>query len=174
MSIGPKQKQKIVHDLSEVVFNSTSVIAADYRGLKSSDMTELRANMRKLAGKVHVQIVRNTLAKLALKNTIYEELIKNLVGPVVLVFIKDEVSCAARALKDFIKEKEKLTVRALVVEGTVFAGNQLELISKLPTKQEAIAKLVVVTQAPIAQFVRTLAEPYGKLVRTVMAVCNTK
>lgn len=174
MSIRLKQKQKEVYDLSGIISNSTSVIAADYRGLKSSDMTDLRANMRKLENKVHVQIVKNTLARLAFANTAYEGLIKNLVGPVVLIFIRDEASYVARVLKDFIKEKEKLTVTALVVEGKVFAGDQLEFISKLPTKQEAIASLVAVTQAPVVKLVRTLVASYEKLVRTMMAVCNTK
>lgn len=174
MSLGLKQKRLVVDELAKMASNSTSVIAADYKGLKSSEMTQLRANIRKLNNSIRVRVVRNTLAKLAFNGTNYEEITKKLVGPVILVFTNDEVSSVARLLKDFIKEKEKLTVTALIVEGKLLHGGQLELVATLPTKQESIAKLIAVMQAPIAKFVRTVAAPYGKLVRTVMAVCNKK
>lgn len=174
MSLGLKQKRLVVDELAKMASNSTSVIAADYKGLKSSEMTQLRANMRKLNDNIRVRVVRNTLAKLAFNGTNYEEITKKLVGPVILVFTNDEVSSVARLLKDFIKEKEKLTVTALIVEGKLLNGSQLELVATLPTKQESIAQLIAVIQAPIAKFVRTVAAPYGKLVRTVMAVCNKK
>ena len=174
MSLGLKQKRLVVAELAKMASNSMSVIAADYKGLKSSEMTQLRANMRKLNDSIRIRVVRNTLAKLAFNGTHYEEITKKLVGSVILVFANDEISVVARLLKDFIKEKEKLIVTALIVEGKLLNGSQLELVATLPTKQESIAQLVAVIQAPIAQFVRTVAAPYEKLVRTVMAVCNKK
>jgi len=174
MPLRLEQKQVMVDKLRKVASNSTSIIAADYKGLKSSEMTELRSKVRKLNSGVHLQVARNTLAKKAFAGTHYEGLTKHLNGPVLLTFSQKEASAVARLLRDFAKEKEKLSITALFVEGTLFNGNQLELVANLPTKQEAISKLVAIIQAPVAKFVRTLAEPQAKLVRTVMAICNTK
>lgn len=174
MSLGLHQKQLLVNDLTKAASNSTSVVAADYKGLRSGEMTELRAKMRHLGHNIYLKVVRNTLAKKAFIGTDYEQLAKKLTGPVLLVFSKDEISSVARLLQDFAKEKEKLAVTALCVEGTLFNGNQLGIIASLPTKQEALAKLVAVIQAPVAKLVRTLVEPYAKLARTTMAICNKK
>lgn len=173
MALMLQQKKGVVDKLIKIASQSTSVIAADYKGLKSSDMTELRAKLRQLNG-VNLHVVRNTLAKKAFVGTNYEELIKHLHGPVVLAFTSDEPSIVAKLLRDFAKEKEKLSVTALSIEGKLLGGNQLDLVANLPTKQEAITKLVVVIQAPIVKFVRTLAEPTAKLVRTVAAVGGVK
>ena len=174
MPLGLKQKQVAVDKLIKVASNSTTVIAADYKGLKSSEMTELRAKVRQLDGDTHLQVVRNTLAQKAFAGTAYEVLTNKLKGPVLLAFSNNEGSAVAKLLRDFAKEKEKLSVTALVVDGTLFNGNQLEVVANLPTKQEAITKLVIVIQAPIVKLVRTLAEPKAKLVRTIMAVSKTK
>lgn len=173
MSLMLQEKKEAVDKLKKVASGSTSVMVADYKGLKSRDMTDLRARLRKL-GDVHLHVVRNTLAKKAFLGTNYEELIKHLNGPVALAFTKDEPSHTAKLLRDFAKEKEKLSVTALMIEGQLLAGDKLESVANLPTKQEAITSLVVVIQAPIAKFVRTLAEPTAKLVRTVLAVSNKK
>lgn len=173
MALMLQQKKGVVDKLIKIASQSTSVIAADYKGLKSSDMTELRAKLRQLGG-VNLHVVRNTLAKKAFSGTNYEELTKNLHGPVVLAFIRDEPSVTAKLLRDFAKEKEKLSVTALFIEGKLLKGNQLDIVANLPTKQEAITKLVVVIQAPVVKLVRTLAEPTAKLVRTVLAISNTK
>jgi large subunit ribosomal protein L10 len=174
MSLMLPQKKEAVDKLKQVASQSTSVMVADYRGLKSSDMTELRAKLRQI-GKVSLHVVRNTLAKRAFFGTNYEELIKHLHGPVVLAFA-DQDACAttAKLFRDFAKEKDKLSVTALLIEGKLLPGNQLESIANLPTKQEAITSLVTVMQAPIAKFVRTLAEPTAKLVRTFVAVSEQK
>lgn len=174
MPLKLKQKQEIVDKLIKVASGATVIIAADYKGLKSSDITQLRAKARQLENRPHLQVVRNTLAKKAFVNSHYDGLTKKLTGPVLLAFASEDASSIAKLFRDFAKEKEKLTVTALFVEGTVFNGNQLDIVASLPTKKEAISMLVAVIQAPVVKLVRTLNEPHAKLVRTVMAVCNAK
>lgn len=173
MALMLQQKKGVVDKLAQAASQSTSIVVADYKGLKSSDMTELRFRLRQLGG-VNLHVVRNTLAKKAFVGTNYEELTKYLQGPVVLAFIKNEPSATAKLFRDFAKEKDKLSVKALSIEGRLLNGNQLDVVANLPTKQEAITKLVIVIQAPIAKFVRTLAEVEAKLVRTVLAISNAK
>jgi large subunit ribosomal protein L10 len=86
----------------------------------------------------------------------------------------DAPSDAARLLKDFSKTFDKLEVKALSVGGKVYSASQIDAVASLPTRDEAIAKLMYVMKAPIEKFVRTLAEPHAKLVRTVAAVKDQK
>ena len=72
---------------------------------------------------------------------------------------------AARLLKEFTKTSEKLKVKALSVGGKVYGIEQLDTFASLPTREEALAKLMYVMKAPVEKFVRTLAEPHAKLVR---------
>ena len=172
MMLKLNEKKEIVAEVAEVASNAVSVLAADYRGLSASEMTELRANARK--ANVRLRIVRNTLAKLALNGTDYEALNDALVGPIMLAFSSDEPSATARLMRDFVKEHESLEVKAISLSGQMFDASQLEVVAKLPTKDEAIARLLSVMQAPITKLVQTMAEPHAKLVRTLAAIRDTK
>ena len=173
MALMLPQKKKTVDQLAKIASQSTSVIAADFKGLKSRDMIELRARVRSLPG-CHLKVVRNTLAKKAFAGTSYEQLVNKIQGQLILAFIKDEPSLVAKMLREFVKEKEKLAVSGLLIEGRLLAANQLDVVASLPSKQEALTSLVTVMQAPIVKFVRTLAEPVAKLTRTLAAVSEVK
>jgi large subunit ribosomal protein L10 len=69
---------------------------------------------------------------------------------------------------------DKLEIKALSVAGKKYEAAQLEAVASLPTRDEAIAKLMFVMKAPVEKFVQTLAAPHGKLVRTIAAVRDTK
>jgi large subunit ribosomal protein L10 len=173
MGLMLQQKRTVVDKVVNMVSDSTSVIAAYYAGLKSSEMTDLRAQLRS-TGICDLKVVKNTLAKKAFVGTKYEQLINHINGPVILAFIKEDPGVIAKLLRDFSKEKEKLLVTALLIEGKLLNSNQLEAVANLPTKQGAITNLVIVTRAPIVKFVATLAEPIAKLTRTIAAVGKAK
>lgn len=172
MMLKLKEKKEIVAEVAEVAANAVSVVAADYRGLTSSEMTELRANARN--ANIKLRIVRNTLARIAFTGTDYESMSDSLVGPIMLAFSSDEPGSTARLMRDFAKDHNKLEVRAISLGGQVFDASQLDAVAKLPTKDEAIARLMSVMQAPITKLVRTMAEPQAKLVRTFAAVRDSK
>ena len=160
-------KQAIVAQVSEVAKNALSVVAADYRGLTVSQMTQLRADAR--SKNVHIQVIRNTLAKRAVAGTRFECMQESLTGPLVLAF-SDTPSAAARLVRDFAKDHKTLEVKALSIGETVLGPENLESIASLPTKDEAISMLMSVMKAPVEKLARTLNEVPGKLVRTVDAV----
>lgn len=172
MTLKLNDKKQIVAEVAEVASRAVSVVAADYRGLTASQMTKLRSNARQ--ANVNLRIVRNTLARIALKGTEFEGLNTSLTGPIILAFASDEPGATARLMRDFAKEHENLDVRAISLGGKVYDKGQLDAIAKLPTKSEAIATLLSVMQAPISKLVRTMAEPHAKLVRTLAAVRDTK
>lgn len=165
-------KKAIVAEVAEVAKSAVSIVAADYRGLQVYELTALRSEARN-AG-VYLRVVRNTLAKRALEGTEFACMNDALVGPLILAFSKDEPSAAARIFKNFIKDHEALEVKALSIGGELLPGNSLDKVASLPTKDEAIAQLLSVMQAPITKFVQTLAAPHGKLVRTLVAVKDAK
>ncbi len=172
MALSLAEKKQVVEEVSQGASNALSALVADYRGLTVSEMTELRAKARQ-AG-VYIRVARNTLAKRALKGTEFECLEDALVGPLCLAFSYGAPSDAARLIKDYIKENEKLEVKAIALGGQLLDASQLESVASLPTKDEAIAKLLFVMKAPVEKFIRTLAEPHAKLVRTIAAVKDQK
>lgn len=172
MTLNLAGKKAVVAEVTEVASKAISAVVADYRGLTVNQMTHLRSEARKFG--VYLRVVRNTLTKRAFKNTEFECLNDLLVGPLFIALSLEAPSDAARLLKDFIKTCDKLEVKALSVGGKVYTPNQIDAVASLPTKDEAIAKLMYVMKAPIEKFVRTLAEPHAKLVRTIAAVKDQK
>jgi len=165
-------KKAVVEEVAAVASKAVSAVVADYRSLTANEMAQLRSQARKSG--VYIRVVRNTLTRRAFKDTEFECLDEFLVGPLFIALSLNAPSDAARLLKDSAKSLEKLKIKALSVAGTVYQPNQLDLVASLPTKDEAIAKLMAVMKAPVEKFVRTLAAPHTKLVRTLAAVKDTK
>ena len=172
MPLNLEDKQAIVASVNAVASEALSAVIADYRGLGVSEMTDLRKQARDSG--VYLRVVRNTLARRAVEGTEYECLQDSLVGPTVLAFSQEDPGAAARLIKGFAKEHDALEVKALSVGGKLYDASDIDVLAKLPTRDEALSMLMSVMQAPIAKFVRTLNEVPGKLVRTVAAVKDQK
>ena len=172
MALSFEEKKAIVADVAEVAATAHSAVTAEYIGLSSEDMTDLRARAR--SGGVYLRVVKNTLARRAVEGTDFDCLKDALVGPMVLAFSQEDPGSAARVMKDFAKENDKLVIKALSVSGQLLAASELDRLASLPTKEQAISMLMSVMQAPVTKLVRTINEVPGKLVRTVAAVRDSK
>lgn len=172
MTLSLAAKKMVVEEVSAVASEAISAVVADYRGLTVNQMTQLRAQARK--NKVYLRVVPNNLARRAFEKTEFACLSEQLVGPLFVALSTEAPSDAARLLKDFAKTFDKLEVKAISLSGKVYGADQLDYVASLPTREEAISKLMYVMKAPVEKFVRTLAEPYAKLVRTVAAVKDQK
>lgn len=172
MTLSLAAKKLVVEEVSAVASEAISAVVADYRGLTVNQMTQLRAQARK--NKVYLRVVPNNLARRAFEKTEFACLSEQLVGPLFVAMSTEAPSDAARLLKDFAKTFDKLEVKAISLSGKVYGADQLDYVASLPTRDEAISKLMYVMKAPVEKFVRTLAEPYAKLVRTVAAVKDQK
>ena len=172
MPLNLEDKKALVQEVSEIAAKAQSVVAAEYRGITVSQMTELRAKARGQG--VYMRIVKNTLARKALVGTTFESIDPKLKGPLVLAFSKDDPGAAARVVKDFAKSNEKLVPTLVSIGGQVLSGKDLEKVANLPTREQALAQLMGLMKAPIEKLVRTLAEPHTKLVRTIAAVRDQK
>jgi len=172
MALKLEDKQALVAEVNAVAAHAQSVVAAEYRGLSVTQMTELRAKAR--ASGVYVRVVKNTLARKAVAGTPFECIGASLKGPLVLAFAKSDPGAAARVVKTFAKDNDKLVAKLVAMGGQLLSAKDLDRVASLPTKEQALAQLIGLMQAPISKLVRTLAEPQAKLVRTLAAVRQQK
>lgn len=172
MPLNLEDKKSLVQEVGEIAAQAQSVVAAEYRGITVSQMTELRAKARGQG--VYVRVVKNTLARRAIAGTSFESIGPRLKGPLVLAFSKDDPGAAARVVKDFAKTNDKLVATLVSIGGQILPGKDIDRIASLPTHEQALSLLLGVLKAPIEKLVRTLAEPQAKLVRTIAAVRDQK
>lgn len=172
MALNFEQKKAVVAEVAEAAGAALSAVAAEYRGLTVEEMTELRVKARQ--GGVYLKVAKNTLVRRAVEGTEFECIQEALTGPILLAFSMQDPGAAARLVKDYAKSHDKLVAKLVAVGGQVYDVSELERLAKLPTYDQAIAMLMGVMKAPIEKFVRTLAEPHTKLVRTFAAVRDAK
>jgi large subunit ribosomal protein L10 len=172
MPLNLEDKKALVQEVNEIAAKAQSVVAAEYRGISVTQMTDLRARARGQG--VYVRIVKNTLARKAVAGTSFEVIGPKLKGPLVLAFSKDDPGAAARVVKDFAKTNDKLVPTLVSLGGQLLSGKDIDKVASLPTRDQALAQLMGLMRAPIEKLVRTLAEPQSKLVRTLAAVRDQK
>ncbi|MHB8474386.1 MAG: 50S ribosomal protein L10 [Gammaproteobacteria bacterium] len=168
MALNLDQKKSIVAEVAAVAAKAHSAVAAEYRGLSVVAMTALRSEGRKNG--VYVRVVKNTLARRAVEGTDFACMQDGLVGPLILAFSKEEPGAAARLMQDFAKANEKMVIKLVSFGGKMLAPGDIDRLSKMPTREQALSMLMGVLQAPITKLVRTLAEPNAKMVRTFAAL----
>ncbi len=172
MPLNLEEKKAVVAEVAEVAGSAYSAIAAEYSGLTVGEMTELRAKAR--ASGVYLRVVKNKLARRAFEGTDFACMADGLVGQLVLAFSQEDPGSAARVIKDFSKEHDKLVVKLVSIGGKLLAASDVETLAKMPTYDQAISMLMAVMKAPVEKLARTMNEVPGKLVRTVAAVRDAK
>jgi large subunit ribosomal protein L10 len=170
MALRLEDKKTLVKEVNTVAGESVTAVAAEYRGLSVSEMTELRKEARN-AG-VYMRVVKNTLARRAVEGTDFECMQETLNGPILLAFAKDDPGAAARVIKNFAKGHDALQAVSLSAGGQLLPASDLGKLAELPTLDQARAILLGVMMAPMTKLVRTLAEPSGMLARTLGARSN--
>ena len=172
VALNLEDKKSMVAEVSTIAASAHSAVAAEYRGLSVDEMTELRVKARNEG--VYLRVVKNSLVKRAVDGTEFECMKDSLVGPLIMAFSQEDPGAAARLVKDFSKDHDKLIAKIISVGGEVLPVEQIERLAKLPNREQALSLLMAVMKAPIEKFVRTLNEPHAKLVRTVAAVRDQK
>ncbi len=167
MALRLADKKALVAEVSEVAKTAHSAVAAEYRGLSVSQMTEFRAKARDEG--VYVRVTKNTLARRAIEGTEFECLGEALKGPLMLAFSREDPGAAARLVKGFAKDNELLVTKAVAVGGTLYGAEDLDRLASLPNLDQARAMLLGLLQAPGGKLVRTLAEAPSMLARVLNA-----
>lgn len=148
-------KKEVVEEVSKYAATAHSAVAAEYRGLTVSQLTELRKIARETG--VYLRVVKNTLAKRAVAGTEFECMQDGLVGPLLLAFSMEDPGSAARLINDFAKTNDKLIAKVVAIGGQSYGGSELARLARLPTRDQGISLLMSVMKAPVEKLARTLA-----------------
>jgi len=168
MALNLEQKKEVVAELAEVASSAMSLVAAKYDGLTVAHLTALRVKARKDG--VYLRVVKNTLARRAVKGTEFECVSDALTGPLLYAFSKEDPGAAGRLIKDFAKTNDKLVAKVVSVGGKLYGAAELDRLASLPTREQALSMLLGVLTQPATQLVRVLAEPAASLARAIRAV----
>ena len=171
MSLSLEQKQAVVAEIASQLAKAQAVIVAENRGLSVEAVTRLRAKARKSG--LYLRVLKNTLARRAVKGTPFEALTGQLSGPLVYGIAQDPVS-GAKVLAEFARENELFVIKGGAMPNAMMSSMDIKALATLPSREELLARLAGTLQAPIAKFVRTLNEVPGKFVRTLAAVQAAK
>jgi large subunit ribosomal protein L10 len=166
-----EEKKAVVEEIAAQVALAKGIVLAEYRGLEVGNMTELRRRAR--GSGVYLRVLKNTLARRAVKDTPFAKLADQMVGPLVYGISSDPVA-TAKVMNEFAKGNDKFVIKAGAMPNAVISAKEVAALASLPSREELLAKLLATMQAPIAQFVRTLNEVPSKFVRTLAAVRDAK
>ena len=171
MGLNLEQKQAVVSEVAAQLAKAQAVIVAEYRGLDVARVTQLRAKARKSG--LYLRVLKNTLARRAVKGTPFEQLSDQMVGPLMYGIASDPVA-GAKVIAEFAKENELFVIRGGAMANTKMSDKDVKALALLPSREELLAKLMGTMQAPVAKLVRTMNEVPGKFVRTLAAYRDSK
>ena len=172
MPLDLSQKKDLVKEITTVLSDADVVLTADYSGLTSNELNELRKTTRE-AG-VFVKLVKNNMLKMALKESQFASMSENVSGPQIVAVGKEDAGKFAKSIQEFIDKHENLKPRAINYQGQDLDISELKKLASLPTYDEAISKLLSVMQGPIQKLMGTMKAVPNKLVRTIDAVKASK
>jgi large subunit ribosomal protein L10 len=171
LGLSLEQKQATVSELQAKLAGAQAVIVAEYRGLNVERVTQLRSKARKSG--LYLRVLKNTLARRAIRGTPFEKLADQMVGPLMYGISQDPVA-GAKVLAEFAKENEHFVIKAGAMPNAMMSAQDIKALAQLPSREELIATLLGTLQAPIAKLVRTMNELPARFVRTLAAVRDAK
>ncbi len=171
MSLSLAQKKAVISEASEAIASANAGVLAEYRGMTVAQLTDLRREARS-AG-VWIRVVKNNLARIAVADTDFACLGEHFAGPVIFSISEDPVA-VAKVMSRYAKDSDKLKITVGAMNGSLMDRQMIDELSRLPGRQELLAKLMGTMQAPVQKFVTTLNEVPGKFVRTLAAVAESR
>lgn len=167
-----EQKSKRVDELKERLDRSGLMVLTDFTGLGVEEMTTLRARLKAAGGEYYVS--KNTLIRLAVKDTPAESLGEYLVGPNGMALSYDDVAALAKALDEFAKESKKLEIKAGLLDGEPIDKEAVKRLAGLPSREVLLAQLLGALNAVPTGFVSVLAAVPRNLLGVLKAIEEQK
>lgn len=167
LAVTKERKEALVKQYVEMLERSSGVILAGFSGVTVKEMEGLRQKIRESGGEFHV--VKNSLMELAFKRAGYEKVGDYLVGTTAVGFAGEDVSAVAKAVVELAKQTEALRVKAGVIEGKTYGGDQVQFFADLPPLNVLRARLMSVLQGPAGRMAGVLAGSVRQVAAVVKA-----
>lgn len=165
-------KSDKIAQIKEKVEKAQVAIVTEYQGMSVEDITKLRRALQNEDG--DYMVTKNTLAKIAVKDTEYELLTDLLTGPIAIAFGYGDQVMPAKALAKFIKETEKGKIVGAVLDGKLLSADEAKALAALPSKQEIYAKMLGCINSPASGIANSINAVMSQLTRTMAAVRDQK
>lgn len=167
-----EEKKKIVSELQERCINAKAVFVADYKGLNVEQITGLRKSLRDIG--VDFKVIKNTFAKIAVKNTNVEPLKDFFEGTSSIVMSYTDPVAAAKVITRFAKEEPKFKIRAGVLTGKIISLNEIIALSELPSREVLLGRLLGILNTIPTNLVYVLSGVPRKFVYVLAAIQDKK
>lgn len=161
------EKSESVQSLKERFQGVKTAVLTEYRGLTVRQISDLRKQLKGAAAEY--KVVKNRLARLAVKGSPLDPLAPHLKGPTGVAFSRQDPVAVAKALQTFVRANPALTIKVGLVEGKVLEPQALRSLADLPSKEALRSQLVGAIQGPMSQLVRLLTAPQQEFVRVLEA-----
>jgi len=165
-------KEKLLSDMRDKFSHAAAIILMDYANLKVSESDNIRRKLRAVGAELRV--AKNTVMKMAASGTPAEVLIKHFIGPKILVIVHDDPVAASKVLLESIKDLESLKIVCGMLGGKYMDAAGVEALSKMPSREVMLAKLLSVLVAVPTGFVNVLAGVPRKLLYALKAIEEKK
>jgi len=149
-----KEKEKQVAVLKDRFKQSKSVIIADHTGINVADLTTLRRDLRK--AKAEFKVAKNTLLKIAVKETGYEQAVAGFTGPTSMIFGFDDPSIPAKIIYEFSKKTDIPKVKAFLLGDQIYSVSDFKRIAQLPPRDQMLSIVLGAVNGPILNFIMTI------------------
>jgi large subunit ribosomal protein L10 len=156
-----------VAELKERFAGVQTAVLTEYRGLTVRQLADLRKQLK--GASAEYKVVKNRLARIAIKDSALDGLGKHLTGPTGVAYTRHDPVSVAKALQAFVRSNPALTIKVGVVEGKVLEAAALKSLADLPSKEALRAQLVGAVQGPMSKLVSLLTAVQGELVRVIEA-----
>jgi large subunit ribosomal protein L10 len=166
------EKTQAVDDYKQLLQEAKTVFVTDYTGLNVEEITKLRKNLRD--NSVRYLVAKNTLLRIAAKDTDFEPLLDYLKGQTALALAQEDPAVAAKILYDSFKDIEKPEIRAFVLDGQFFAGKEITRLAELPSREILLAQIIAGVEAPIAAVISSIDAMFQELLATLEALKLSK
>lgn len=167
-----QEKESSVEELKQRFSKCAMAVLADYKGLKVNEMNQLRRALREVDAEM--KVYKNTLARLALRDTEMQDLDGYFQGTVALVTTEGDPVGPAKVIIKFAKEFQKPEIKAGFVSGALMSADQIDSLSKLPTREEMLSKLIGSMSAPAQNLVNVMSAIPRQLVTVLSAIRDKK
>jgi len=170
--LNKQSKEALVAEYAEKFKAAKAAFLADYRGLNVEQANALRRKLQAVG--VEYRVAKNTLLRLAAKDTDVACLDEFLVGPTAIALVSEDPVAPAKALVEFAKQNNAFELKAGMLSGRLLAAADIKALAELPSREELIAKMLGSMNAPATNFVGVLAAVPGSFVRVLAAIRDQK